>query len=448
MMKQILNPLFGFDEYTPDCEPHVFAGRLYLYGSHDVYRGDRYSPGDYTAWSCPMDDLSDWRCEGVIYRRGQDPHDPAGTRCLYAPDVIDGPDGKYYLYYELEGVDGISVAVSESPAGPFSYYGQVAYSAGVKREELPFYPFGFDPGLYREGSHVYLALGFSVDFPIAGMDLKPQNMKGAFITELEADMRTMKTIPQYVIPGCGQGKGTSFAGHEFLEASSLRKYDGKYYFIYSSQHQHELCWAVSDSIFGPYEYQGVLISNAMENGHLRGNWANNHGSVVQAGDRFYVFYHRHTCGTQYSRQACAEPIRFENGRFLTAVMSAEGISGNDLEPGRYAAGHACFVRDGADGTFIPFGAVPMDTARIDRDRVINIRESAVVFRHIRKLKEIGLELSGTAGGTVELFINGAYAGTEALQDSVRFAAAAEHAEAELRFRSPVPVSLLTVSFTD
>ena len=447
-MKQILNPLFGFDEYTPDCEPHVFAGRLYLYGSHDVYRGDRYSPGDYTAWSCPVDDLSDWRCEGVIYRRGQDPHDPAGTRCLYAPDVIDGPDGKYYLYYELEGVDGISVAVSESPAGPFSYYGQVAYSAGVKREELPFYPFGFDPGLYREGSHVYLALGFSVDFPIAGMDLKPQNMKGAFITELEADMRTMKTIPQYVIPGCGQGKGTSFAGHEFLEASSLRKYDGKYYFIYSSQHQHELCWAVSDSIFGPYEYQGVLISNAMENGHLRGNWANNHGSVVQAGDRFYVFYHRHTCGTQYSRQACAEPIRFENGRFLTAVMSAEGISGNDLEPGRYAAGHACFVRDGADGTFIPFGAVPMDTARIDRDRVINIRESAVVFRHIRKLKEIGLELSGTAGGTVELFINGAYAGTEALQDSVRFAAAAEHAEAELRFRSPVPVSLLTVSFTD
>lgn len=447
-MKQILNPLFGFDEYTPDCEPHVFAGRLYLYGSHDVYRGDRYSPGDYTAWSCPMDDLSDWRCEGVIYRRGQDPHDPAGTRCLYAPDVIDGPDGKYYLYYELEGVDGISVAVSESPAGPFSYYGQVAYPAGVKREELPFYPFGFDPGLYREGSHVYLALGFSVDFPIAGMDLKLQNMKGAFITELEADMRTMKTIPQYVIPGCGQGKGTSFAGHEFLEASSLRKYDGKYYFIYSSQHQHELCWAVSDSIFGPYEYQGVLISNAMEDGHLRGNWANNHGSVVQAGDRFYVFYHRHTCGTQYSRQACAEPIRFENGRFLTAVMSAEGISGNDLEPGRYAAGHACFVRDGADGTFIPFGAVPMDTARIDRDRVINIRESAVVFRHIRKLKEIGLELSGTAGGTVELFINGAYAGTEALQDSVRFAAAAEHAEAELRFRSPVPVSLLTVSFTD
>ncbi|MBQ6532481.1 MAG: family 43 glycosylhydrolase [Solobacterium sp.] len=448
MMKKILNPLFGFDEYTPDGEPHVFGSRLYLYSSQDVYHGERYSPGDYVAWSCPVDDLSDWRCEGVIYRRGQDPLDPGGSRCLYAPDVIDGPDGKYYLYYELEGIDGISAAVSDSPAGPFSYYGQVTYPAGVKREELPFYPFGFDPGLYREGNHVYLALGFSVDFPIAGMDLKPQNMKGAFITELEPDMLTMKTVPQYVIPGYGQGEGTSFAGHEFLEASSLRKYAGKYYFIYSSQHQHELCWAVSDSIFGPYEYQGVLISNAMEDGHLRSNWANNHGSVLQIADRFYVFYHRHTCGTQYSRQACAEPIRFENGRFVTAVMSMEGISGNDLDPGRYAAGHACFVRDGADGTFIPFGAVPMDTARIDRDRVINIRESTVVFRHIRKLKEIELKLSGTAGGTVELFINGAYAGTEALQDSVRFAAAAEHAEVELRFRSPVPVSLLTVSFTD
>ena len=124
-MKKILNPLFGFDEYTPDGEPHVFGSRLYLYSSQDVYHGERYSPGDYVAWSCPVDDLSDWRCEGVIYRRGQDPLDPGGSRCLYAPDVIDGPDGKYYLYYELEGIDGISAAVSDSPAGPFSYYGQV-----------------------------------------------------------------------------------------------------------------------------------------------------------------------------------------------------------------------------------------------------------------------------------------------------------------------------------
>jgi hypothetical protein len=72
----------------------------------------------------------------------------------------------------------------------------------------------------------------------------------------------------------------------------------------------------------------------------------------------------------------------------------------------------------------------------------------VVLRRIRKLKKIELELGGTAGGTVELFINGTYAGTEALGESVRFAAAAEHAEAELRFHSPVPVSLLAVSFTD
>ena len=447
-MKPILNPLFGFDEYTPDGEPHVFAGRLYLYGSHDRYHGDKYSPEDYVAWSCPADDLSDWRCDGVIYRRDQDPANPDGSRCLYAPDVIDGPDGKYYLYYELEGVDGLSVAVSESPAGPFAYYGNVVYPPGVKREELPYYPYGFDPGLLRDGGHVYLAMGFSVDFPIAGMDLKPQNMKGAFITELEPDMRTMKTVPQYVIPGCGQGKGTSFADHEFLEASSLRKYGDRYYFIYSSQHQHELCWAVSDNVFGPYEYQGVLISNAAENGHLRGNWANNHGSVVQIEDRFYVLYHRHTCGIQYSRQACAEPIRFENGRFLTAKISIEGISENELAPGRYAAGHACFVRDNDAGIFIPFGGVSMDTARIDCDRVINIRESTVVYRHISKMNTLELEMEHPSGGTVDLYIDGAYAGTKELQEAVRFEVTAERAEAELRFHSPVPLTLLAVSFID
>ena len=35
MKKQIYNPYLPLEEYVPDAEPHVFDGRVYVYGSHD-----------------------------------------------------------------------------------------------------------------------------------------------------------------------------------------------------------------------------------------------------------------------------------------------------------------------------------------------------------------------------------------------------------------------------
>ena len=37
---------------------------------------------------------------------------------------------------------------------------------------------------------------------------------------------------------------------------------------------------------------------------------NNHGSIVEINNKWYVFYHRHTNGTNFSRQACMEEIQF------------------------------------------------------------------------------------------------------------------------------------------
>ena len=51
--------------------------------------------------------------------------------------------------------------------------------------------------------------------------------------ELEEDMLTMKFEPDPLIPDVKRSKGTGFEGHEFFEASSIRKFNGKYYFIYS-----------------------------------------------------------------------------------------------------------------------------------------------------------------------------------------------------------------------
>lgn len=42
MKKQIYNPCLPLDEYVPDAEPHVFDGRVYVYGSHDREDGETF----------------------------------------------------------------------------------------------------------------------------------------------------------------------------------------------------------------------------------------------------------------------------------------------------------------------------------------------------------------------------------------------------------------------
>jgi hypothetical protein len=78
MKTRIFNPILPAGEYIPDVEPHVFGGRLYLYGSHDRFGGKKFCMNDYVAWSAPLNDLSDWHFDGEIYRKTQDPCNTSG----------------------------------------------------------------------------------------------------------------------------------------------------------------------------------------------------------------------------------------------------------------------------------------------------------------------------------------------------------------------------------
>lgn len=66
MKRQAYNPYLPAWEYIPDGEPRVFGDRLYIFGSHDRFGAEGYCENDYVAWSAPVEDLSDWRYEGVI----------------------------------------------------------------------------------------------------------------------------------------------------------------------------------------------------------------------------------------------------------------------------------------------------------------------------------------------------------------------------------------------
>lgn len=65
------------------------------------------------------------------------------------------------------------------------------------------------------------------------------------------------------------------------------------------------------------------------------------------------FYHRHTNRKQSSRQACAEEIRFEDGKFYQAEMTSCGLNGGPLEgKGTYPTYCACNVYGPAGTKFL------------------------------------------------------------------------------------------------
>ena len=340
--KPAFNPYLPSWEYIPDGEPYVFGDRVYVYGSHDFFNGYVFCMGDYMCWSAPVNDLGDWRCEGVIYPRNEDPLNKDGKMCLYAPDVTVGPDGRYYLYYVLDKVPVISVAVCDTPAGKYEFLGYVHYPDGTRLGEREGDEPQFDPGVLTEGDVTYLYSGF------CGRGDKSRT--GSKVITLEKDMLTVRTEPKLIAPGSEYSAGTDFEGHAFFEASSIRKVGDKYYFIYSSEVMHELCYAVSDDPLEKFRYGGVLISNS--DLHIdtykpadmpMAYCANNHGSIIEINGEWYIFYHRHTNGTWFSRQGCAEKLKLNpDGSFDQAEMTSCGLNGGPLEGrGEYPAYLAC-----------------------------------------------------------------------------------------------------------
>ena len=263
MLKQAYNPYLPSFEYVPDGEPRVFGERVYVYGSHDRFDGPDFCVNDYVCWSAPVSDLTDWRYEGVIYRAGQDAKNGKGDMHMCAPDVVQGTDGRYYLYYEFHRLTVTSVVVCDTPAGKYEFYGYIQRPDGTPYGEKKGEVNLFDPGvLVDDDGSVYMYTGFA---PLPGwmklvMNLRGLKIDAGYCIRLDKDMITMKGEPVMVLPGPAMTSGTGFEGHGFFEASSIRKIGDTYYLVYSSELSHELCYAVSKRPDGGFRYGGTLIS--------------------------------------------------------------------------------------------------------------------------------------------------------------------------------------------
>ena len=364
------NPFLPLNEYIPDGEPHVFQDRIYLYGSHDQADGKRFCTQDYVVYSAAIDDLKNWECKGISYRKDQDPRSRKEKSVdLYAPDCVRGNDGRYYLYYFAAGPNtrpfgSMSVAVSDRPDGPFEYLHDICYENG----EAVLDYLTNDPAVINDDGKIYLYYGWGLGRDFSDPLLKPlydrvlnrltnrtlkqireckPSILSCAVVELKEDMYTVRTGPKAVLDSkTTADRYSKLYHHAFYEAPSIRKIQDTYYLIYSSGENNELAYATSKYPDKNFEYRGVIISNSdlgyKGNRKAMNNAGTIHGSIEQINGQWYVFYHRCTNNTDFSRQACVEPITINpDGSIDQVEMTSLGFDDILKAEGEISAGYCC-----------------------------------------------------------------------------------------------------------
>ena len=357
------NPYLPLWEHIPDGEPYVFEDpdhpgqyRVYIYGSHDSRRTD-YCGREQVVWSASVDNLTQWRYDGIIFEskkdaRGQLLNEGGVGDILFAPDVTVTTDknGKktYYLYpNNQEGGRQTMVCKSDRPDGPFEVCN---WNPENPKETVGI--LYFDPGVFvDDDGRVYGYWGFMQSW---GAELDPNTMA----TLKKGGQRIENLVPS-------NEQDDVF---RFFEASSMRKIKDKYVLIYSRwtkngefglyDSNYTLAYAYSDHPLGPFIYGGTIIDGRARGTDEQGKviptanpTGNTHGSICEINGQWYIFYHRQTGVNEYSRQAMVAPITVKvtegpGGKveISEGEYTSEGFEINGLDPQkRYPAAIACYM---------------------------------------------------------------------------------------------------------
>ena len=279
------------DLYTADPSAHVFNGKIYIYPSHDIEsgisendNGDHFDMRDYHVFSMENID-SKVTDHGVVL---DVKNIPWAGRQLWAPDAAY-KNGKYYLYFPLKDKNDIfriGVAVSENPEGPFvpqdnPIKGSFSIDPAVLEDnETDFYIYfgglwGGQLQRYRENKAIELPAEPANDEPA----LCPR------VAKLSENMLEFAEEPHDVLILDENGEQLKAGDHNrrYFEGPWMHKYNGKYYFSYSTGNTHLLSYAIGDNPYGPFTYAGVILTPVV-------GWTTHH-SIVEFEGKWYLFHH-------------------------------------------------------------------------------------------------------------------------------------------------------------
>ncbi|MBQ9669230.1 MAG: glycoside hydrolase family 43 protein [Prevotella sp.] len=278
-------------DFMADPSAHVFGGRLYIYPSHDWEsgipendNGDHFNMRDYHCLSLADPQKDECRDEGLILSVDDIPW--AG-RQLWDNDVVE-KDGKYYLIYSMKDKNDtfhLGVAIADRPEGPF------------RPEPNPIRgSYSIDPCVFKDDNgQIYCYFG-----GIWGGQLQRyrdnKSLENAYLPQGDEPALPARVVrmtddvlqfaeeprPVQVVDADGNPQKANDP-HRFFEASWMHKYNGKYYFSYSTGDSHFLCYAVGDNPYGPFRFRGVLLEPVV-------GWTTHH-SICEYKGHWYLFHH-------------------------------------------------------------------------------------------------------------------------------------------------------------
>jgi len=277
--------------YTADPSAHVWDGKIYIYPSHDIEagipfddEGNHFDMRDYHVLS--MDTPTSKAVDNGV---ALDIKDVAwAERQMWAPDAAR-KNGKYYFYFPAKrkgGIFQIGVAVGDSPVGPFkpeleAINGSYSIDPAVfEDDDGKFYMyFG---GLWGGQLQKYRNHQFDIK-NVEPADYEPA--LGPRVARLADDMKQFAETPREIVILDEEGNPllASDYSRRFFEASWMHKYNGTYYFSYSTGNTHFLCYATSNNPYGPFTYRGRILNPVV-------GWTSHH-SICEYQGKWLLFYH-------------------------------------------------------------------------------------------------------------------------------------------------------------
>jgi xylan 1,4-beta-xylosidase len=296
------NPLLP--GYFADPTIVEFDGIYYIYATTD---NEMLASGAPTLWYSR--DLLNW----YNYTLDIPTLESINLRNFWAPDIVKGDDGRYYLYFgNCQAGCNIYGYVSSTPVGPWTKLHQddtPVIGSGFPRRGFP----SLDAQFFRDDDgKIYAYWGtwvhYNGGYAVGELDGKSMSR-----------MINGKNIPLEQTP-------------EPFEAAYVLKHKDKYILMYSSASCHDASYNVrysyADNPYGPFtpgDNNPILSTNADQSVHGPG-----HHSVLKQGEDYYIVYHRHdypmTRGGM-ARQVCIDSMIFENDSTIRKVIpSHRGIA--------------------------------------------------------------------------------------------------------------------------
>lgn len=325
-----ISPLLVTHIHTADPSAHVFEGKIYVYPSHDVDAGipfddlgNHFDMRDYHVFRQASPEAAAVDC-GVALRIEDVPW---AQRQLWAPDAAT-KDGRYYLYFPAKDPDGIfriGVAVGERPEGPFkaepeAIRGSYSIDPAVLADDDGAYYMVFG-GLWGGQLQSYRDNAYDAANAEPADD---EPALGPRIARLSADMKQFAEAPREISIVDEHGAPLRAGDHarRYFEGPWLHKYRGRYYLSYSTGNTHLLCYAVGDSPYGPFTWQGTILTPVL-------GWTTHH-SIVEFGGHWWLYYHDSLLsgGVTHLRNIKVAELRYDaDGRIVTLHPYGEPHAG-------------------------------------------------------------------------------------------------------------------------